>query len=156
MAELLWLAGKAFLIALILTPIIRDVSRSFNIVDRPGFRKVHAYPIPRVGGIAIAVAYVVTLLSISVPQGPFHGPSAWMLLPGAAIVFFTGVLDDFFSLKPLVKLAGLLIAASIVFWSGLHIGNLANFPLPIWLDYPITVFWLLLTSNALNLIDGLD
>lgn len=156
MGELLWLAGKAFLIALILTPIIRDVSRSFNIVDRPGFRKVHAYPIPRVGGIAIAVAYVVTLLSISGPQGPFDGPAAWKLIPGAAMVFFTGVLDDFFSLKPLVKLAGLLIAASIVFWSGLHIGNLANFPLPLWLDYPITVFWLLLTSNALNLIDGLD
>ena len=156
MGELLWLAGKAFLIALILTPIIRDVSRSFNIVDRPGFRKVHAYPIPRVGGIAIAVAYLVTLLSISGPQGPFDGPAAWKLIPGASIVFFTGVLDDFFSLKPLVKLAGLLIAASIVFWSGLHIGNLANFPLPLWIDYPITVFWLLLTSNALNLIDGLD
>ena len=64
MAELLWLAGKAFLIALVLTPIIRDISRSFNIVDRPGLRKVHAYPIPRVGGIAIAVAYLVALLSI--------------------------------------------------------------------------------------------
>jgi UDP-GlcNAc:undecaprenyl-phosphate/decaprenyl-phosphate GlcNAc-1-phosphate transferase len=74
MAELLWLAGKAFLIALVLTPIIRDISRSFNIVDRPGFRKVHAYPIPRVGGVAIAVAYTITLLSGS--QEPFDGPSA--------------------------------------------------------------------------------
>jgi UDP-GlcNAc:undecaprenyl-phosphate/decaprenyl-phosphate GlcNAc-1-phosphate transferase len=156
MAELLWLAGKAFLIALVLTPIIRDISRSFNIVDRPGFRKVHAYPIPRVGGVAIAVAYTITLLSISGSQEPFDGPSAWKLIPGAAIVFLTGVLDDFFSLKPLVKIGGLVAAASIVFWSGLHIGGLANRPLAIWLDYPLTVFWLLLTSNALNLIDGLD
>lgn len=156
MAELLWLAGKAFLIALVLTPIIRDVSRSFNIVDRPGFRKVHAYPIPRVGGIAIAAAYLIALLSFSGSQEPFDGPSAWKLIPGAVIVFCTGVLDDFFSLKPLVKLGGLVAAASLVFWSGLHIGDLATLSLPIWLDYPLTIFWLLLTSNALNLIDGLD
>src|SRR5437763_3423855 len=107
MAELLWLAGKAFLIALILTPIIRDISRSFNIVDRPGFRKVHAYPIPRVGGIAIAVAYLVTLLSVSASKEPFDAHSAWKLIPGAAIVFLTGVIDDFFNLKPLVKIGGL-------------------------------------------------
>jgi len=156
MGELLWLAGKAFLIALVLTPIIRDISRSFDILDRPGFRKIHAYPIPRVGGIAIAVAYVIALLSISGPREPFDGPSAWKLIPGAAIVFFTGMLDDLFSLKPLAKLGGLVAAASIVFWSGLHIGGLASHSLPVWLDYPLTVFWLLLTSNALNLIDGLD
>ena len=156
MAELLWLAGKAFLIALVLTPIIRDISRSFNIVDRPGTRKIHAYPIPRVGGIAIVVAYVTALLSISGSREPFDGPSAWKLIPGAAIVFLTGVLDDFFSLKPLMKIGGLVAAASIVFWSGLHIGVLASHPLPIWLDYLLTIFWLLLTSNALNLIDGLD
>ena len=156
MAELLSLAGKAFLIALVLTPIIRDISRSFDIVDRPGVRKVHAYPIPRVGGIAIGFAYLFALLSISGPQEPFDAPSAWKIIPGATVVFFTGVLDDFFNLKPLVKLGGLVLAASIVFWSGLHIGDVARHPLPVWLDYPITLFWLLLTSNALNLIDGLD
>ena len=58
MGELLWMAGKAFFIALILTPIIRDISRSFNVVDRPGERKVHAHPVPRVGGIEIGRAHV--------------------------------------------------------------------------------------------------
>ena len=156
MAELLSLAGKAFLVALVLTPIIRDISRSFNIVDRPGFRKVHAFPIPRVGGIAIAFAYLFALLSTSGAQEPFDAPTAWKLIPGAVIVFLTGVLDDFFSLRPIVKLGGLVIAGSIVFWSGLHIGDLAKHSLPLWMDYPLTIFWLLLTSNALNLIDGLD
>lgn len=156
MIELLWLAGKAFLIALVLTPIFRDISRSFNIVDRPGVRKVHAYPIPRVGGVAIAAAYLFALLSIPASQEPFDAQSAWKLIPGASIVFFTGILDDFFSLRPRFKLFGLVIAGSVVFWSGLHIGDLATHSLPLWLDYPLTVFWLLLTSNALNLIDGLD
>jgi len=53
---LLWVGFKAFLIALVLTPVIRDIFRAYNVVDRPGRRKVHVFPIPRVGGIAIALA----------------------------------------------------------------------------------------------------
>jgi UDP-GlcNAc:undecaprenyl-phosphate GlcNAc-1-phosphate transferase len=158
MPEFLWLAGKAFVIALILTPIIRDISRSFNIVDRPGKRKVHAYPMPRVGGIAIAIAYGASLITFSSPNPQLMASlaPAWKLIPGAALVFLIGLADDFFSLKPWIKILGLVAAASAVFFSGLHVGGLAKHDLSIWLDYPLTVFWLLLTSNALNLIDGLD
>ncbi|MGA2272914.1 MAG: MraY family glycosyltransferase [Bryobacteraceae bacterium] len=155
MGELLWMAGKAFLIAIVLTPIVRDIFRSYNMMDRPGKRKMHAYPMPRVGGIAIAVAYGVALLTAPATEAA-AAPSAWKLLPGATLVFLTGLLDDFFSLKPIFKIAGLVVAASLVFFSGLHIGDLAGQPVAVWLDYPLTVFWLLLTSNALNLIDGLD
>ncbi len=155
MGELLWMAGKAFIIAIILTPIVRDMFRSYHMVDRPGKRKVHAYPIPRVGGIAIAVAYGVALLTAPAAETA-AAPSVWKLLPGATLVFLTGLLDDFFSLKPVLKIGGLVVAGSVVFFSGLHVGGLAGQPVPAWVDYPLTVFWLLLTSNALNLIDGLD
>ena len=159
MIELLWLAGKAFVIALILTPIIRDISRSFNVVDRPGHRKVHAYPMPRVGGIAIAIAYGAALVIL---PGSANGTmtsslhAVWNLVPGAALVFLIGLIDDFFSLKPIVKLLGLVVAASVVFFSGIHIGGIAAHSMAFWLDYALTVFWLILTSNALNLVDGLD
>jgi UDP-GlcNAc:undecaprenyl-phosphate GlcNAc-1-phosphate transferase len=158
MPEYIWMAGKAFLIAVILTPIIRDISRSFNLVDRPGQRKVHAYPMPRVGGIAIAIAYGVSLITFShsSPQMTAALEPAWKLIPGAALVFLVGLLDDFFSLKPWLKILGLVAAASVVFFSGLRVGGLARQEVAVWLDYPLTVFWLLLTSNALNLIDGLD
>jgi len=159
MIELLWMAGKAFVIALILTPIFRDISRSFNLVDRPGYRKVHAYPMPRVGGIAIAIAYGVSLISFSGSGGGSLSGSihpALRLIPGAALVFLIGLIDDFFSLKPIVKIFGLIVAASIVFFSGIRLGGIAEHPMAVWLDYPLTVFWLLLTSNALNLVDGLD
>ncbi|MGA2270467.1 MAG: MraY family glycosyltransferase [Bryobacteraceae bacterium] len=158
MRELLWLAGKAFLIALVLTPIIRDIFRSYDIVDRPGQRKVHAHPMPRVGGISIAIAYGVSLLTIAGSGDPLAASisPAWKLIPGASLVFVTGLIDDFFSLKPVIKVLGLVTAASIVFWSGISIGGVADYTLPVWLDFPLTVFWLLLTSNALNLIDGLD
>ena len=154
--QLIWLSGEGFFIALFLTPVVRDISRSLNIVDAPGVRKIHAHPIPRLGGVAIAIAYVAVILSIPDSLKPFNGLSAWKIIPGAAIVFLTGILDDIFTIKPLVKVAGLVTAASVVYWSGLHIGQLAHRPLSPWLDFPLTVFWLLLTSNALNLIDGLD
>ena len=157
MRELLLMAGKAFVIALILTPIIRDIFRSFDIVDRPAKRKMHAHPLPRVGGISVAIAYAVALLwaPASDPLSA-SGLAAWQLIPGAAVVFLTGLLDDLFSLSPWLKIGGLVAGASAVFWSGLRIEMVAGQPLPQWLAYAATVFWLLLTSNALNLIDGLD
>jgi UDP-GlcNAc:undecaprenyl-phosphate GlcNAc-1-phosphate transferase len=155
--ELLWMAGKAFFIALILTPIIRDISRSFNVVDRPGQRKVHVHPVPRVGGVAIAISYGLSLIAIGGLDHPFSTELApWKVIPGAAIAFLVGLLDDLISLKPILKLGGLMVAASVAYQSGLHVGAVLNHELPVWVDYPLTVFWLVLASNALNLIDGLD
>ena len=158
MGTLLWMGLKAFFIALVLTPIIRDISRSFNVVDRPGQRKVHAHPIPRVGGVSIALAYGLALLPLNNSQTPLSWShmDVWGVIPAAAIVVVVGLLDDLFSLKPILKLAGLVVAASVAFQHGLRVGNVAHFSLTVWIDYPLTVFWLVLTSNALNLIDGLD
>ena len=148
-------ALKAFAIALILTPILRDVFRTYGVVDRPGFRRIHRHPIPRIGGISLAIAYAFGMYSLGTSD-PALGAVALKLLPGAGVVFFTGLLDDFFSLRPLVKLGAQMIAALLVFFSGLNIGTLSAGTLPMWLNLPLTVFWLLLTTNALNLIDGLD
>ena len=93
MIDLLWITGKAFVIALILTPIFRDIFRSYNIVDRPGQRKVHQYPIPRVGGIPIALAYGLSLISINAAGTSWssHSPEALRLIPAAALVFLIGL-----------------------------------------------------------------
>jgi UDP-GlcNAc:undecaprenyl-phosphate/decaprenyl-phosphate GlcNAc-1-phosphate transferase len=145
----LLLAGlKAFAVSLILTPILRDIFRSYNVVDRPGQRRLHAHPIPRIGGVAIAAAYAIAVF-------PLGELPLWKLLPGAAVIFLTGLLDDFFTLKPIFKLAGQTTAALLVFYNGLSVGTLGQ-KLPLWLDLPVTVLWVLLTTNALNLIDGLD
>ena len=154
--DLLIAGVKALLVSVILTPILRDVFRSYNIVDRPGHRRIHRHPVPRIGGIPIAIAYGIAIFPLSDPDTALGGP-LWKLLPGAVIVFLTGLLDDFFSLKPAVKLGGQIAAALLVFHSGLSVGTLGSeTPLPLWLNLPLTVFWVLLTTNALNLIDGLD
>lgn len=155
----LLLAGlKAFGVSVIFTPILRDIFRSYNVVDRPGLRRVHIHPIPRIGGIPIAIAYAFALYTFN-GEGVGLGGPVMKLLPGAGVVFLTGLVDDFFCLRPLVKLGGQIIAALLVFWSGLSVATLGSSTgteLPLWLNLPLTIFWLLLTTNALNLIDGLD
>jgi UDP-GlcNAc:undecaprenyl-phosphate/decaprenyl-phosphate GlcNAc-1-phosphate transferase len=157
--ELLWAGLKAVLIAVVLTPIVRDIFRSYNIVDRPGQRKVHAHPIPRIGGIPVAIAFVIAVasqkgvVSLGIVDGQLKVPA---LLPGALIIFLTGFLDDFFDLRPMVKLAGQMAAGISVFMLGIRIESVAGHPLGIVLSLLATVFWLVVTTNALNLIDGLD
>ncbi|MCX6596151.1 MAG: MraY family glycosyltransferase [Acidobacteria bacterium] len=153
--ELLWLGGQTFCIALALTPLIRDIFSFFNLLDHPSGRKMHARPVPRAGGIPIAIAYGLSLLSAT--QWPPDAESmAWKLLPGALIIFCVGLVDDLFSIKPEMKLAGQVVAALVTFAAGLRVETIGNYSLPMWAAVPITVFWLLLTTNALNLIDGLD
>ncbi len=140
----LWTCGETFLVALFLTPILRDIFRAYYLVDRPGFRKIHAYPIPRLGGVAIAAAYTVGLLGFK------DNELSWKILPGAGVVVTIGILDDFVDLPPWYKLLGQTAAASIAFWMGIRVPG----PLPV--SFAITVFWLLLAANSFNLIDGLD
>ena len=71
------------------------------------------------GGIPIAIAYVISLTSFS-PTGSLPGSDsqAWRLLPSILVIFVTGLTDDFFNLRPSVKLAGQLIAAVLAFFNG--------------------------------------
>jgi UDP-GlcNAc:undecaprenyl-phosphate/decaprenyl-phosphate GlcNAc-1-phosphate transferase len=158
MSRLMWAAFKALIIALVLTPIVRDVFRAYNVVDRPGGRTVHAYPTPRVGGVSIAVAYAAAVLAFFGPKGqlPDYYSEALKLLPGALVIFVTGLLDDFLNLRPAFKLLGQIAAGAAVFALGLRIDTVVGFSLPLWLSLLCTIFWLLLSINALNLIDGLD
>lgn len=140
---LAWSFFKAFLVALAVTPILRDVFRAYHIVDRPTMRKLHAYPVPRLGGIALLAAYLTGLLGL-------HSGVTWQLLPATAVIFMTGILDDFFDLPARLKLVGQAGAALLAYQSGLRI------PGPASVSLPVTVFWLVLASNAFNLVDGLD
>ncbi len=149
-AQLWHEAGVAFFTALVLSPVIRDVFRSYNVVDNPGRRKVHAYPIPRLGGIAVAVAFAAGL--VSAPDSD----TAWRIFPGAAVIFLTGALDDFFNLKPIHKLVAQIGAGLVAYASGMRFENFAGHPVAPWIGLPVTVFWLTLSTNALNLVNGLD
>ena len=161
MHSLLWLGFRAFIVSLVLTPICRDVFRSYGVVDQPdAARKVHRYPIPRVGGLAIAIAYLAAYVLVRPEEG---SPLAqqlslvWRLLPGAALAFGIGLLDDLFDLRAWIKLGGQFAAAGLACVGGVRIlsigGASAN---DAWWNIPLTILWLLACMNAFNLVDGLD
>ena len=104
------LGFAAFLFSLILTPLIRDGLGRLGVVDRPdGGRKRHAHPIPRVGGIAIGLAYVLAFAVMM--QLPFNYggevsmamPKIWKLFWAAGLVFATGLFDDLGRVFPLAE-----------------------------------------------------
>jgi UDP-GlcNAc:undecaprenyl-phosphate/decaprenyl-phosphate GlcNAc-1-phosphate transferase len=158
--SLLWLGCRAFIISLVLTPICRDIFRSYGVVDQPDAkRKVHRYPIPRVGGLAIAVSYLLAYLVVRPEEG---SPLAqqlslvWRLIPGAALACAIGLLDDLFNLRPWIKLAGQIGAAGLACLSGVRILSIGGAPTEAWWNVPLTILWLLACMNAFNLVDGLD
>jgi UDP-GlcNAc:undecaprenyl-phosphate GlcNAc-1-phosphate transferase len=131
------------------------------VVDQPdAARKVHRYPIPRVGGLAIAIAYLAAYVLVRPEEG---SPLAqqlslvWRLLPGAALAFGIGLLDDLFDLRAWIKLGGQFAAAGLACVGGVRIlsigGASAN---DAWWNIPLTILWLLACMNAFNLVDGLD
>ncbi len=160
MHSLLWLGFRAFLISLVLTPICRDVFRSYGVVDEPDHvRKVHRYPIPRVGGLAIAISYLAAYLVVRPDEGSplaLQLSLVWKLLPGAALVLAIGLLDDLFNLRAWQKLIGQLGAAGLACWGGVRILYIAHTFTNAWWNVPLTMLWLLACMNAFNLVDGLD
>jgi UDP-GlcNAc:undecaprenyl-phosphate GlcNAc-1-phosphate transferase len=163
MYSLLLLASTAFFTALLLTPLLRNLFLRFGFVDAPdGKRKVHAKAIPRIGGIAIMLAYLVAFCTLMLAG--FQGSSfvradlslIWRLLPAAGLIFLVGLLDDLFVLKPYQKFAVQLLAAGLTVLAGLRIHFVHYHPLQPWLEVPVTLFWLVFCTNAFNLIDGMD
>src|SRR5215203_5016748 len=102
MNQLWWIALESFGFSLVLTPIFRDVFRSYKVVDQPDKkRKIHVQAIPRVGGIAIVIAYFLTFYMTPPVAGSEVGRELSLvsnLLPAALLVFLTGLIDDFFGL----------------------------------------------------------
>ena len=164
------LGFTAFVLCFLLTPLCRNLSLRFNIVDHPdNDRKFHAAPIPRIGGVAIVLAYAGALgiVFLIAPQSAKlyirHQHLLWALLPAAGIIFLTGLVDDLKGLKPWQKLLGQLIGAGTVVALGTRITLVSHtsalgHPLlsSPWLTVPISILWLVGCTNAVNLIDGLD
>ena len=141
-------------ISLIITPIIIKVSFKFNLVDRPNYRKVHTKPVSVMGGTVILLSFLIGLW-LGHPIERAVKP----LVIGLIIMYFVGIIDDIYDLKPILKLIGQIIAASVVVlritidFISFPIGPTIHFGI---LSIPITIIWIVAITNAINLIDGLD
>ncbi|HBG04833.1 MAG: glycosyl transferase [Geobacteraceae bacterium GWC2_58_44] len=145
------------LITIALTPAFSALALRFQLVDLPNERKVHQVPVPRVGGIAMALGAFIPIICWR-----YADSFVQAYLVGAAILVLFGAVDDFRDLSPRIKFLGQIAAAlSAVFLGGIRISNLGmlapeNYLLPGWLAVPLTVVAIVGVTNAINLSDGLD
>jgi UDP-GlcNAc:undecaprenyl-phosphate/decaprenyl-phosphate GlcNAc-1-phosphate transferase len=141
--------GLAFLLSLYGVPTARRAALAFNIVDRPDGRlKFQTEPVPYFGGLAVYLAFLISLALTF----EFRQEVLGLVLAGTLMVM-VGLIDDFGVLKPWPKLAGQLIAVFVLIRSGIHIQIAA---LPDWLDILLTVLWMVGIINAINIIDVMD
>jgi UDP-GlcNAc:undecaprenyl-phosphate/decaprenyl-phosphate GlcNAc-1-phosphate transferase len=161
--SLLILAVSSFCVALVLTPLCRNLAIRWSLVDQPDHvRKFHTRPIPRIGGISIFIACSVSLALLLLSPYQFgdivrgHFDVVRKLFSAATIVFFTGLLDDLLGLKAWQKFAGQFAASVVAIRAGIQISGIAGHHLPSWCAVPVTLLWLVGCTNAFNLIDGVD
>jgi UDP-GlcNAc:undecaprenyl-phosphate GlcNAc-1-phosphate transferase len=144
-----------YLFVYFITPIIKKIAFHIGAVDLPDERKVHIVIMPRLGGIAIFLGFLLGYMIFGEPNTTMNS----ILIAGIAIVL-TGLVDDVKPLRARYKLIGQIVAALIiVFYGNLLIKDVDAFNIYIsfgLLSYPITIFFIVGAINCINLIDGLD
>jgi UDP-GlcNAc:undecaprenyl-phosphate/decaprenyl-phosphate GlcNAc-1-phosphate transferase len=141
----------AFLGTGALTPIMVQVGHQWNLVDTPTDRKIHVQPTPRLGGIAVYVGFVGSVLLNSILPD-------WMtaVVAAGSLLLVIGVLDDLRELPASVKLTGQIVAAGIVIASGKVLTLFPAGPLGDAANIALTLFWIVGITNAFNFFDGMD
>lgn len=161
----------AFITAFVITPYTIRLAKKVGAVDYPNDRRINKKPMPRLGGLAVIVGFMVSAIYLIITMSiekkvnfAEEGLNRKLIgcLLGAIILGITCYIDDVKDIKPLVKLAGQVIAAIVVVSSGVLIDN---FTIPFKensvvlnevFSFILTVGWIVGITNAINLIDGLD
>lgn len=138
-----------FAASLGLTPLSRQIAMRLGVVDKPSQRKIHLDNKPLMGGLAIYIAFTLSLLLFSPPA---HLVQLGAVLAGSAFLALIGLLDDRYNLGIRVRLAAQAVAALTVIAAGIHI---SLFKTP-WLDFPLTILWIVALTNAVNFLDNMD
>lgn len=157
----------SLVLALLLTPLVKKFAVKVGAVDVPNARKVHTRIMPRLGGLGIYLAFVIALIAVLpfLPNSLMPRDANFMkaFLIGGSIIVLVGALDDRFQLSAKSKLLFQIAAACVVvFGFGITV-DFVNIPfqdrystLESWVSIPLTIFWIVGVTNAINLIDGLD
>lgn len=152
--------GVAFIVSFIATPVVKSFATAVGAIDIPDEKRhIHHHPIPRMGGLAIFIGFLLAVLCFANITTQVRG-----ILLGAILIVVVGAIDDVLNLNAWLKFAIQIIAAVIAVLSGVIINVVSN-PLLITgqqaaaigvLSVPVTIIWIVGVTNSVNLIDGLD
>lgn len=145
-----------FLIATVMTPIVKWIAKDIKAYAAMNERTIHTKIIGRIGGVAIYVAFIISMALFMEADVQLRG-----VLIGATIMFIGGLVDDLENLSPKQKFAFQIVAAMILMFYGGVMLDKIFLPLGIRIDmgiisFIVTFFWITGITNAINLIDGLD
>ena len=150
--------STAFAVSNVFTPIAKTISMKVGAIDYPKARGMHQKPMPRMGGLAIVIGFMFTVLLLYrfVEFGETRKLIGFMI--GATMIVVLGMFDDIYDLRARFKFFVQILAALVAIMSGIQI-HVVMWPVTKALTYlsvPITLLWIVGVTNAVNLIDGLD
>lgn len=152
----------SFVVSFLSMPISKKIAFKVGAVAHPRKRDIHNEPIPRMGGIAIVIGTIFTILLYANIMKDVDIIKILAIIIGSTIIFFVGFLDDIYSFKAKKKILGQSLAALVIIFSGITIdyitwpfSNTGVLDLG-YLSIPITFCFILGITNAVNFIDGLD
>jgi UDP-GlcNAc:undecaprenyl-phosphate GlcNAc-1-phosphate transferase len=170
-AELAAIFAAAGALSSLLTPLVIRAASALHLYDAPdGVRRIHASPVPRLGGVAIYLAAA----GVSIPVLVYGSSLFWTagiiapnevrmltgLLIGSAILFVVGFVDDLRGLPPIVKFVAQLSAAIVARYFGVRLGTIAlGYGEGVrlgFIEVPLLLLWIIGVTNAYNFIDGLN
>ena len=146
----------AFIITFFAIPVIIQISKSKKLFDEPDERKVHKTVIPTLGGLGIFAGFIFATLMVAP-----NSPELKYFAAATIVIFFLGLKDDILVLSASKKFIGQLLAAIII----MHFGNiylndmhgfLGIYTIPYYGSVFLTLFTIIVITNAFNLIDGVD
>ena len=144
-----------FIFVTLIVPLVRKLAFHIDAIDVPNNRKVHKKPMPRLGGIAIYLGFLLGYMLFGE-----HTALMNSILIGSFLIIMTGVIDDIKPINAKTKLVGQLLSALVVtVYGGILLKDISFFGLYFkfgWASYPITILFILGCMNCVNLIDGLD
>ncbi len=142
----------SLLAAYLFTPLFKRIAIKFNILDKPNWRKIHQNATPLLGGVAVYIAFAISMLfnNIFLPK---MGP----LLIGSSLILLMGLVDDIHPLPALFKFfMQVIISLMVIIVGDLQMTLFYNFPWAPAINIPLTVIWLVGLTNAMNFFDGID
>lgn len=137
-------------------PLIILFCKKFSLYDSVNARKIHSGNIPRLGGVGIIVAFMISAVTCFLVDKNLSTMNTIPILAAGFIIFLFGIIDDIFEMRAFFKLVVQLVATSIVVFNGFRFRQIFGWTMPAPIAMTLTFGWILGIINAYNLIDGLD
>lgn len=149
MIELILIFCVALTFSIGATPIAKRAALRIGVISIPRSRDIHIAPVPLLGGAAIYSAFVLAILFLG---GRTYVRELIAILLGATLISLFGLADDRWGIPATVKMAGQFLSGVVLLLGGTQVNLFPNE----WLNWALTLFWVVGITNALNFLDNMD